>query len=693
MTWNELSQASLDEIMAWASDQPWCRAMADCQQDGGWHSEGNVWTHTQMVCTELPQLDEWPKLTSTRTDASSSSRPCFTTVAKPLTSEVDPGTGRITSPKHAIKSEHFARSVLRDLGCDLATREEIARLVRFHGRPAFLLERANPNHEVISLSWWVNNRLLYLFAMADTRGRRTAEMGRPEENLHFWKLAAEEAGCFEQPYPFANDHARFLVLPAAGAESPLCSSRGIPLHGDGDVGACLAAARILGWRQTVPAFPWSHLTIFGRNSTLKRSITRAKLFNWPENVAGNCSARGSRSHSVPRAYCVRPGSGGSTCLPTTLLASRSCTLSLLCPSSLPRTSGVNGRFPRTSFVNWPTSASRRLGPRPTILWFILFMFLIQTMNHQEVDNTGRLMSISIPNLSFVVLIGPSGSGKSTFARKHFLPTEVLSSDYCRGIVSDDENEQAVTNDAFEVLHFIARKRLALGRLTVVDATNVQPEARKPLIQLGREYHCLPVAIVFDLPERVCEQRNQGREDRDFGPHVIRQQRSQLRRSIRGLKREGFSHVFIFETPEEVEAAVIERTPLWNDKREEQGPFDIIGDLHGCCDELEALLQQLGYVPVQQADNPVWGNRILPASRRSEGGVPWRPCGPWPSNSRHLTACPKHGCQRFGPLRPRQPRYEVPAEAQGQGCARTARHGRIRGGTKCSARKYSRFVQP
>ena len=94
------------------------------------------------------------------------------------------------------------------------------------------------------------------------------------------------------------------------------------------------------------------------------------------------------------------------------------------------------------------------------------------------------MKITIPKLSLVVLIGPSGSGKSTFARKHFLPTEVLSSDCCRGLVSDDENNQAATNDAFEVLHFIAAKRLALGRLTVVDATNVQPEARKPLVAAG-----------------------------------------------------------------------------------------------------------------------------------------------------------------------------------------------------------------
>ena len=226
------------------------------------------------------------------------------------------------------------------------------------------------------------------------------------------------------------------------------------------------------------------------------------------------------------------------------------------------------------------------------------------------------MNISIPKLSLVILVGPSGSGKSTFARKHFLPTEILSSDACRGMLSNDENDQTVTTEAFELLHFIARKRLALGHLTVADATNVQPEARKPLIQLARELHCLPVAIVFNVSEKVCEQRNRGREDRSFGSHVIRQQRSQLRRSIRGLKREGFSHVFIFDTPEEVDAATIERVPLWNDKRDDHGPFDIIGDLHGCCDELEALLQNLGYEPARRDGNdPIWGNRLF---RHPEG---------------------------------------------------------------------------
>ncbi len=204
------------------------------------------------------------------------------------------------------------------------------------------------------------------------------------------------------------------------------------------------------------------------------------------------------------------------------------------------------------------------------------------------------MKIAIPNLSLVVLLGPSGSGKSTFARKHFLPTEVLSSDACRAMVCDEENNQAATNEAFELLHFLAAKRLELGRLTVIDATNVQPEARKPLVALARQYHCLPVAIVLNLPEKVCHERNRDRPNRRFGPHVVRQQLGHLRRSLGGLGKEGFRHIFVLTSPEEVEAAVLERVPLYNDKRQERGPFDVIGDVHGCCDELEALLRQLGY---------------------------------------------------------------------------------------------------
>ena len=205
-----------------------------------------------------------------------------------------------------------------------------------------------------------------------------------------------------------------------------------------------------------------------------------------------------------------------------------------------------------------------------------------------------MTALSIPELSLVVLVGVTGSGKSTFARAHFKPTEVISSDFCRGLVADDENDQSATKDAFEVLRFVAGKRLAAGRLTVVDATNVQPEARRELVLLAREHDVLPVAIVLDLPERLCAERNAGRPDRDFGPHVIRRQRQQLRRHRNGLSREGFRTVHVLSTPDEIAAATITRARLFNDLRHETGPFDVIGDVHGCRAELEQLLDKLGY---------------------------------------------------------------------------------------------------
>ena len=206
------------------------------------------------------------------------------------------------------------------------------------------------------------------------------------------------------------------------------------------------------------------------------------------------------------------------------------------------------------------------------------------------------MNIPLPEFALVLLVGASGSGKSTFATKHFKPTEVLSSDWCRAAVSDDPNDQAATKDAFELLHFIAAKRLRAMKLTVIDATNVQPESRKSLIELARAHDVLPVAIVFDVPERVSQERNRTRPDRDFGPHVVRQQAQQLRRSMRGMQREGLRYVWTLSSVEEVDETTITRQRLWTDRRDEHGPFDIVGDIHGCYDELVQLLQRLGYVP-------------------------------------------------------------------------------------------------
>lgn len=211
----------------------------------------------------------------------------------------------------------------------------------------------------------------------------------------------------------------------------------------------------------------------------------------------------------------------------------------------------------------------------------------------ETQRTGRTLPVT--DLSLVVLVGASGSGKSTFARRHFRPTEVISSDFCRGLVSDDENDQGATKDAFDVLHYIAGKRLAAGRRTVVDATSVQSDSRRQLIDLAKQYDVLPIAIVLDVPEEVCAERNAGRTDRaDMPVRVIKRHIRELRRSIRHLEREGFRKVHVLRGVADIENATVVTEKRFNDLTHLTGPFDIVGDIHGCAAELETLLGKLGY---------------------------------------------------------------------------------------------------
>lgn len=212
------------------------------------------------------------------------------------------------------------------------------------------------------------------------------------------------------------------------------------------------------------------------------------------------------------------------------------------------------------------------------------------------------MRIAIPELCVVALVGVSGSGKSTFASRHFLPTEVISSDFCRKLVSDDENDQSATDAAFEVLHTIAAKRLQSGRIAVIDATSVRPEDRKPITKLAKDHHVFAYAIVLDVPPEVCRERNATRPDRDFGDHVIRNQRSALRRSITNLHREGFRKVFVLRGVDEIDRAEVIREQLWTDKRDITGPFDVIGDVHGCHTELVELLDSLGWHVTAMGDD-------------------------------------------------------------------------------------------
>ena len=210
------------------------------------------------------------------------------------------------------------------------------------------------------------------------------------------------------------------------------------------------------------------------------------------------------------------------------------------------------------------------------------------------EGPGEGVQVTVPAMGLVVLVGISGSGKSTFAAQHFKPTEVVSSDFCRGLVADDENDQSATPDAFDVLHYIVGTRLRRGLLTVVDATNVQQAARASLVKLARSHDVLVDAVVLDVPETLALERNRQRPDRDFGSHVVSRQRRDLNRSLGRLRKEGFRRVHVLRGVEQVAAARIVRERPWNDRREVTGPFDIVGDVHGCASELRTLLAELGW---------------------------------------------------------------------------------------------------
>lgn len=213
------------------------------------------------------------------------------------------------------------------------------------------------------------------------------------------------------------------------------------------------------------------------------------------------------------------------------------------------------------------------------------------------------MQIEIPDFCLVILIGASSAEKSTFVQREFSTTEIVSSDTCRSLVADDENDQSTSADTFELVHRIAAMRLKRRRLTVIDATNMTPDARRPLLRIARDHYSPAVAIVIDVPEELAQERNRESPDRDLPPDVIHKHNIRLPGSGSALREEGFYQTY-FISGENLISTIIIRQPLPTDRRDLSGPFDFIGDVHGCADELEALLEKLGYQKIP-ADPQSW----------------------------------------------------------------------------------------
>jgi protein phosphatase len=223
-------------------------------------------------------------------------------------------------------------------------------------------------------------------------------------------------------------------------------------------------------------------------------------------------------------------------------------------------------------------------------------------------------TINLPEFSLVLLIGTSSAGKSTFARKHFLATQIVSSDYCRALVDDDENNQKASADAFELLHFLIEKRLKRKKLTVVDATNLQLHTRRMLLRLAKDYHCQTFAIVFDLPKHILLKRHHQRTDRHFEDVVIETHYQDLILTLPKLRKEHYREIITFNTEEAINKVVVNLEKLPNNKRNYTNPFDIIGDIHGCADELTDLLTDLGY-QIEKDDKYKYQFKITPPDDR------------------------------------------------------------------------------
>ena len=224
-------------------------------------------------------------------------------------------------------------------------------------------------------------------------------------------------------------------------------------------------------------------------------------------------------------------------------------------------------------------------------------------------------TIALPDPSLVFLLGPRGSGKTSFARRFFDPSEVVSLDGCRKLVGDDGATQGANAAAMSLFYSIIEGRLDAGKLVVVDADNTNVETRRPLVSLARKHHLFAVAIALQIDERVCIERNASRDDCVVSPYEVKREVDAIRKAIEFHAREGIRDIHVLRDARDVDHAVVARHRLWTDKRDDHGPFDIIGDVHGCADELEALLELLGYRVTWDDALPLGVRVLAPAGRR------------------------------------------------------------------------------
>jgi protein phosphatase len=206
----------------------------------------------------------------------------------------------------------------------------------------------------------------------------------------------------------------------------------------------------------------------------------------------------------------------------------------------------------------------------------------------------RITMLRLPSPSLVVMVGPAGSGKSTFCRRNFRKSQIISTDACRAMLTGDEANQRASGAAFALAYRLADERLRRLSLTVFDATSLDARSRRPLVAMAARHRVPAVAVVLDLPVAQCLAHDRRRRRR-VGRAVIGRQALRLAAGLKRLRSEGFAAVHMIRSTREAGRTRISASPSPRcDRSEDEGPFDIIGDVHGCALELVRLLHRLGY---------------------------------------------------------------------------------------------------
>jgi predicted kinase len=187
----------------------WARSMAETEQDSVHHAEGDVWTHTRMVCDAMLSLDAWREAPDEE-KLILLAAVLLHDIAKPETTRYE--DGRITARGHSVRGAIRVRLMLWELGVAPRIREQIAALVRFHQIPFFLIEKEDPRRLAYSVSQSTVCRHLAAVAEADARGRICADLQRLLDNIALFREFCREHACLDGPRLFPSDHSRFLYF-------------------------------------------------------------------------------------------------------------------------------------------------------------------------------------------------------------------------------------------------------------------------------------------------------------------------------------------------------------------------------------------------------------------------------------------------------------------------------------------------